>query len=51
MKSFAGKLLTLKEAADLLGVHPNTLQCWVAQGKFPARRIKRQRQKPRPRRT
>jgi excisionase family DNA binding protein len=42
----AKRLLSLKEAADLLGIHPDTLQRWVAQGKVRALRIKRRWQKP-----
>jgi excisionase family DNA binding protein len=41
MKLWPEELLGPKEAADLLVVHPGTLQRLVAQGKFPALRIKR----------
>lgn len=31
--------LETKKAADLLGVHPNTLRRWEAEGKITARRL------------
>ncbi len=30
------KLLSLQEAADLLGVHPRTLRRWIIAGRLPA---------------
>jgi len=33
-----GDLLTIREAADLLGVSIPTLRCWDEPGKFKARR-------------
>jgi excisionase family DNA binding protein len=51
MKRSFEELLTLKEAAGLFGIHPGTLQRWVAQGKVPALKIKRHWPKRRPRRT
>jgi excisionase family DNA binding protein len=37
-KSTAPVLLTVREAADILGVSPPTLRRWDALGKFKARR-------------
>lgn len=33
------ELLTLKEAADRLGVHVSTLRAWVRSGQVPAYRV------------
>lgn len=30
------KLLSIREAADLLGVHPRTLRRWISAGRLPA---------------
>lgn len=35
------ELLTLREAADRLGVHVTTLRSWVREGKLPAYRLGR----------
>jgi len=34
-----GKLLTVPEAADLLGVHPSTITRWVREGILESRRL------------
>ena len=39
-------LLSQKGAARTLGIHPETLRRWVAQGKVPTLKIKQPGQKP-----
>jgi excisionase family DNA binding protein len=34
-----GKLLTISQAAALLGIHQNTLRAWVDKGLVPASRL------------
>ena len=38
-----GRLLTVKEAADFLRVHPVTLYSWVSQGRIPSIKMGRKR--------
>jgi excisionase family DNA binding protein len=33
------KLLTIKQAAEALGVHPNTLRRWADQGTIPVTKL------------
>ena len=35
----ATRLLTISQAAAVLGVHPNTLRAWVDKGLVPATRL------------
>ena len=37
--SVSGELLTIKEAAKLINVHPNTLRNWEREGKVSAMRL------------
>lgn len=32
-------LITIKQAAELMGVHPNTIRNWIADGKLEVKRI------------
>ena len=32
-------LITIKQAAELLGVHPNTIRNWIADGRLQVERI------------
>ena len=34
-----GDLLSVKEAADLLGTHPNTIRRWAKEGKIKSTRV------------
>jgi len=38
-----GRLLTAKEAAEFLRVHPVTLYSWVSQGRIPSIKMGRKR--------
>ncbi len=39
MTSLPSRLITLKQACELLGVHPNTLRNWEKEGKIASIRI------------
>lgn len=38
-RRMTGRLLTAREVADLLGVHPETVLCWRRRGEIPAIRL------------
>jgi len=40
-RATAPKLLTIKEAAEILSVHPNTVYKLIADGQLPAHKVRR----------
>lgn len=38
VKTMANKLITIQDAAKILGVNPETLRRWDRKGKYPAKR-------------
>lgn len=45
---FKGKLLTVRQVCELLGVHRSTLDRWVDDGSFPAPWVRKRRRCGRP---